>query len=122
MENTNLTPEQFDVLTQFKDGVEWDFFKDEDLDEIVRFLLDKDFLTPRSDIAEKLIVPTQSGRLALYLAEKEAEENTKHKKQQKFDNRISIIGLVFSGLGLVAGIVLEYWTGIVEIILKLFGR
>lgn len=122
MENTNLTPEQLDVLTQFKNGVEWDFFKDEDLDEIVRFLLDKNFLTPRSDIAEKLIVPTQSGRLALYLAEKEAEENTKHKKQQKFDNRISIIGLVFSGLGLVAGIVLEYWAGIVEIILKLFGR
>lgn len=122
MENVNLTPEQFAVLAQFKDGVEWAFFKDEDHDEIVRFLLDKNFLTPRSDIAEKLIVPTQSGRLALYLAEKEAEERTKHKKQQKFDNRISIIGLVFSGLGLVAGIVLEYWAGIVEIILKLFGR
>ena len=85
---------------------------------VTSFLLDQ--LQPREDLQENFLTLSEHGKriLADYRAHqdrlrKESEKEAGEKRQQRFENKISIANLFVSLVSFLAGILLEYFGGIV---------
>lgn len=73
------TEEQYEYLRMCADGLIWEWFKDANGDEVLRFLMDEGLVAAREDIRENLLCLTQKGKIAL--SEEAAQVNRKAKRR-----------------------------------------
>lgn len=64
---------------------------------------------------------TIAGKVALSEYEKSCEKEAKGEKQQRFQNQVSVAQVLVPAVTFVLGLVVEFRTGIVGILLQLFG-
>lgn len=63
---------------------------------------------------------TDEGRLALAAMNQELDEKAKRKKQQSFQNKLSIANILVPFVTFFLGVVVEHWSGLVDLVIKLF--
>lgn len=78
------TEEQYEYLRMCADGLVWEWFKDANGDEVLRFLMDEGLVAAREDIRENLLCLTQKGKIAL--SEEAAQVNRKAKRRRDEGN------------------------------------
>ena len=63
---------------------------------------------------------TDEGRLALAAMNQELDEKAEHKKQQSFQNKLSVANILVPFVTFFLGVMVEHWSGLVDLVIKLF--
>lgn len=63
---------------------------------------------------------TDEGRLALAAMNQELDEKAERKKQQSFQNKLSVANILVPFVTFFLGVVVEHWSGLVDLVIKLF--
>ena len=63
---------------------------------------------------------TDEGRLALAAMNQELDEKAERKKQQSFQNKLSIANILVPFVTFFLGVMVEHWSGLVDLVIKLF--
>lgn len=63
---------------------------------------------------------TDEGRLALAAMNQELDEKAERKKQQSFQNKLSVANILVPFVTFFLGIMVEHWSGLVDLVIKLF--
>lgn len=65
-------------------------------------------------------VISELGKDALYEFEKEREQQAKHERQQRFQNKISILNILVPFVTFFLGLVIEHYAGLLSWVASLF--
>lgn len=117
----------YNELSKFKKGpieIEGDFHR-------LQRLIDAKLIAPQSyksvSIGE-MVVPTPDkwaltidGEDALLDFENMRQEKSDEKRQQRFENKISILQLLVPLVTFILGLIVEHFSGIIGIVFQLFG-
>ena len=60
------------------------------------------------------------GRLALAAMNQELDEKAERKKQQSFQNKLSVANILVPFVTFFLGVIVEHWSGLVDLVIKLF--
>ena len=63
---------------------------------------------------------TDEGRLALAAMNQELDEKAERKKQQSFQNKLSVANILVPFVTFFLGVMVEHWSGLVDLAIKLF--
>lgn len=63
---------------------------------------------------------TDEGRLALAAMNQELDEKAERKKQQSFQNKLSVANILVPFVTFFLGVMVEHWSGLVDLVIKLF--
>lgn len=63
---------------------------------------------------------TDEGRLALAAMNQELDEKAECKKQQSFQNKLSVANILVPFVTFFLGVMVEHWSGLVDLVIKLF--
>ena len=63
---------------------------------------------------------TDEGRLALAAMKQELDEKAERKKQQSFQNKLSVANILVPFVTFFLGVMVEHWSGLVDLVIKLF--
>lgn len=63
---------------------------------------------------------TDEGRLALAAMNQELYEKAERKKQQSFQNKLSVANILVPFVTFFLGVMVEHWSGLVDLAIKLF--
>ena len=63
---------------------------------------------------------TDEGRLALAAMNQELDEKAERKKQQSFQNKLSVANILVPFVTFFLGVVVEHWSGLVDLVIRLF--
>lgn len=63
---------------------------------------------------------TSAGRIAYETAKEEREKQAQNKRQQRFNNKISVASVLIPCITFILGIVIGHFSGIIEWIVSLF--
>ena len=63
---------------------------------------------------------TDEGRLALAAMNQELDEKAERKKQQSFQNQLSVANIFVPFVTFFLGVMVEHWSGLVDLVIKLF--
>lgn len=114
------TEAQYEILARIEPGTFWPLFTQEEL-ITVHYLDREGLLQPREDLQADYLTLSEHGKrvLADYRTRqeqfrKETEKETSEKRQQRFENKLSVANLFVSLISFVIGILLEYFGGIAE--------
>ena len=66
------------------------------------------------------VMLTPEGRLHLAALKNEAENKSQQEKQQRFDNKISILSVLVPFISFILGLVVEHYADIVTLFFSLF--
>lgn len=120
-----VTQEIYDELLTFREGP---IAIPEGPTPMIKYMVDQGLIRATDhDAAPGLtIIPvrweiTIAGRIALTEYEKEREKETKGEKQQRFQNQVSVAQVLVPAVTFVLGLIVEFCTGIVGVLLQLFG-
>lgn len=125
------TEAQYAMMERLSDGVDWDLLSGSEK-EILIFLDGEGIAEPRAYVQEGLWVLTQKGEAVLEShradlqtkeeqAQKEAEQEAKDERQQRFENKISILNLLVPLITFVIGLFVEHFAHIVPAVGAFFG-
>ena len=78
-----FTNDQIEMLSALEKGVVWVGFQSEREDQILHFLMDYGYCTPREDITPDWIELTEKGRAALADFRQEKAEAAKHERDKQ---------------------------------------
>ena len=114
------TEEQYAMLAQIEPGILWTDLSQEEL--FTYYYLDREGLVqPREDLRPDLLTLSEHGKRVLHdfrqrqnQLKEEAEKKAEAKRQQRFENKLSVANLLISLVSFFAGILLEYFFGTVE--------
>lgn len=133
------TEEQYEYLRMCADGLVWEWFKDANGDEVLRFLMDEGLVAAREDIRENLLCLTQKGKIALSEeaaqvnreAKRRRDEGNITKKTKPIDKPVKAEENIAEEKGkrahdyavaiapVVVAQVLEHWRNLVDLVQKL---
>ena len=116
------TNEQYRLMDRIKSGIIWDDLEEQE-QEILRYLDDEKIAESRAYIQDGLWVLSQKGQAILQtrqdelrvredVAKKESEEYSEQKRQQRFENKISVLNLIAPFVTFVLGVIVEHFTEI----------
>ncbi|MBP3936440.1 MAG: hypothetical protein IK954_02510 [Clostridia bacterium] len=74
----------------------------------------------RSAVGSDVLTITSAGRIAYETAKEEREKQTQNKRQQRFNNKISVASVLIPCITFILGIVIGHFSGIIEWIVSLF--
>ncbi|HJI76541.1 MAG TPA: hypothetical protein OIM17_00720 [Clostridiales bacterium] len=63
---------------------------------------------------------TSAGRLALAAMNQELDEKAERKKQQSFQNKLSVANILVPFVTFFLGVMVEHWSGLVDLVIRLF--
>lgn len=117
------TEAQYAMMERLLDGVDRDALSAREKD-IITFLDGEGIAEPRAYVQEGLWVITQKGEAILELhrvelqsrdeqAKKEAEQEAKNERQQRFENKISVLNLLVPLITFVIGLFVEHFAHII---------
>lgn len=118
----NYTKKHYKLMEQLQSGVIWNDL-DKQEQEILRYLDDKKIAEPRAYIQDGLWELSQKGRAILQsrqdelrdqedAANKEAKEYSEQKRQQRFENKISVWNLIAPLVMFVLGVLVEHFAAV----------
>ena len=115
-----LTVQQQDKLKQMSTGLVWEWNSSAEDDEILRFLLSEGLIAPREDIAPDFLLITEHGKAGLYDLEQIAAKHTEDKRQQRFQNKISVLTALVPLITFILGLLFDHFLDVVDVIISLF--
>lgn len=63
---------------------------------------------------------TDEGRKVLAAMKQELDEKAERKKQQSFQNKLSVANILVPFVTFFLGVMVEHWSGLVDLVIKLF--
>lgn len=73
----------FDLMEWLESGLYWKWHVNENVDEMLRFLMENGFCEAREDIGHDLLKLTQKGKMGLELARKQAAEKAEKQSEKE---------------------------------------
>lgn len=134
-----MTSDQRRILEQLEHGFVWEWHKDPQQDDVLRYLMDKGLCRAREDIRPGWLELTEAGKKLLReLREQEAaqsqkqaaeeaaeakrlqerhEDNANAERRYRTQNKISVIMPLIT---FVLGLLVEHFAGVIRLVLSLF--
>ena len=114
-----MTPEQMQMLKRTLAGVDMECCSREEI-EIIRFLLRQGFCDKPLDFSKPVVYASQQGKAFLHSHEEKLDQQAKHERQQRFENKISVLSVLVPLITFVIGVFVEHFTGLVDWLISLF--
>lgn len=113
-----MSPEQIQMLKRTLNGIDLRSCTQEEKD-IVRFLLAQGLCEKPVSLDQTVIYASQAGKAYLSSHEEILKQQAKHERQQRFDNKISVLSVLVPLITFLVGILLEHWVGIIDSLISL---
>ena len=114
-----MTPEQIQMLKRTINGVDLLSYNQEEK-EMIAFLLSQEFCQKPASLNQTTIYASQRGKAYLHSQEEMIKQNAKNERQQRFENKISILSILIPLITFILGILVEHWIGFVDFFVSLF--
>lgn len=127
----DFTAGQYAVMEKLDKGLHFDALPESEK-EIVNYLSRQNIVQPRAQIADDYMELSQKGKQILHAhyaelqaryekAKKEAEDHAEQKRQQAFENKMSVLNFVAPLVTFVLGILVEHFASIVDFLVDIFS-
>ena len=63
---------------------------------------------------------SEAGKAYLHSQEQILEQQAKNERQQRFDNKISVLSVLIPLITFIIGVLIEHWVGLIDSFLSLF--
>lgn len=135
-----LTTQQRAMLERLEHGFAWEWHKDPQQDDVLRYLMGRGLCRAREDIRPGWLELTEAGKnLLRELREQEAaqsqkqaaeetaeakrlqerhEDNANAERRYRTQNKISVVMPLVT---FVLGLLVEHFAGVIQLVLSLFG-
>lgn len=114
-----MSPEQIQMLKRALNGVDLRPCTQEEKD-IVRFLQAQGLCEKSASLNQTIMYASQAGKAYLSSQEEILKQQAKNERQQRFDNKISVLSVLVPLITFLIGILLEHWVGLVDFLISLF--
>ena len=119
-----LTQKEYDLLKGYENAP----YTGPGMTEEIRYFRDLDYIHAKSyhlkdegtSLNPTRWTLTSKGRRALEEFENHCQDEAKKESQQRFDNKIAILNVLVPLVTFILGLLVEYFTGVVNLICKLF--
>lgn len=114
-----MTQEQIEMLKRSLSGVDLLLCNQEEK-AIVRFLISQGLCEKPVALNQTVIYTSEAGKAYLHSQEQILEQQAKNERQQRFDNKISILSVLIPLITFIIGVLIEHWVGLIDSFLSLF--
>ena len=87
---------------------------------IVRFLISQGLCEKPVALNQTVIYTSEAGKAYLHSQEQILEQQAKNERQQRFDNKISVLSVLIPLITFIIGVLIEHWVGLIDSFLSLF--
>lgn len=114
-----MTEKQIALLRRSVDGMEYNGLSSEEQEIAVELIRTGNCAFP--DLSSTTLKATQKGLSLLSDLDKEARQETERKAQQRFENQVSVAGVLVPLITFVLGLIVEYFAQPVAFVFQFFG-
>lgn len=114
-----MTERQIEVLKMSVNGVHYyDDLQGHDRG-VLMYLADENLVYTKA-LSPPIYFITEKGRAKLKALENEAKQEAESKRQQRFENKISVLNVLVPAVTFVLGLLVEHFSGLVEWVVSFF--
>ena len=108
-----MTQEQIEMLKRSLSGVDLLLCNQEEK-AIVRFLISQGLCEKPVALNQTVIYTSEAGKAYLHSQEQILEQQAKNERQQRFDNKISVLSVLIPLITFIIGVLIEHWVGLID--------